>query len=150
MMAGLHRAALALILASYSFACATWVPPVRDVPATADVMIAAVASVADAAISFTLAAFEAEGLAVVAALPITGDAAKDEAAKRVAFEVLDARWAPAWKAWEHLREANDAVLAARALGEAPDLVTLERAYCALRVTLPSSARAELPSLRSCS
>ncbi len=148
----LHRAALAsLIFASTT--CTAWLPSptsASTVDATADVVISTAESVANTGVQGVLDAYQAEGLAVVKALPITGDKLHDTATKDAALLALDARWEPAWKAWRKLREANDAVIAARALSHTPDLATLEAAYCALRVALPASARASLPAIGSCS
>ncbi len=150
MLSALHRAALTLLLVGHSLACVTGRPVDAASPTTADIVISTAESAANVGISTVLDAYEAEGLAVVAALPLTGDPAKDVAARRLAFDSIDARWAPAWEAWKKLREVNDAVLAARAAGETPDLDALAKAYCALRAALPAPARANLPALGSCS
>ena len=145
----LHRLALALLVVA-TVTCTGWLP--LSVPAAdaVDITIASAESVANTGAQGFLDLYEAEGLAVVAALPITGDAARDEATKNAALLALDAKWEPAWKAWRKLREAHDVVIAARAAAHAPDLASLEAAYCALRVALPDAARAKLPAIGSCS
>ena len=144
----LHRLALALLVFA-SVTCTGWLPPSISTADTADLVIASAESVANTGVQAFLDLYEADGLAVVVALPITGDRAHDDATKDAALLALDARWEPAWVAWRKLRQANDAVIAVRALGHAPDLATLEGAYCALRAALPEAARRKLPALGSC-
>lgn len=145
----LHRLALAALVFG-SVTCTAWLPPGSTTADAADVVVATTESVANTAVEGFLDLYKAEGLSTVASLPITGDKAHDETTKNAALLALDARWEPAWKAWRKLREANDAVIAARAVGRTPDLATLETAYCALRVALPEAARTKLPAIGSCS
>ncbi len=128
--------ALLLALAACSPASASAVTPV-----------AAAEAGADAALPSLLSLYRAESMGAAQAVPVTGDAAVDVAARDNAFAQVDARWDPVWAAWRALAAAADVAVAVQEAGGVPDPAPLLAAYCALRALLPANLTP--PSVGAC-
>lgn len=123
---------LFLVLAAvFTLGCAASLEPT---------LVAGIADVANRGAPALLGAYKQAGDDALAASPLTGDKARDDAATKAVLAQVDARWEPVWEAWRSLRAAELAYKTAYERGEAPPFGSVVIAFCTFRAVLPGLAK----------